>query len=296
MSRPSNWPLPPESFRYLVPRSLTRQLAQHSLSCQLFPRAMGYYFAAAGHRMRRDHHDDYLLIYATAGRGEIAAQGAHAHLEAGDLLLIPEGLAHQYAADLEDPWTIYWVHFAGSAADSFIRHTRAVNHPAGFQLLNIGLHTQLIAAFETLLSVRNSVPDLVSHIYSANQLRLILSHIALLRPLETRRARRDIMDLERVHALMQAHVHEKLELETLARSVNLSKYHFVKRYRELTGTTPISRFIQLKIERACHLLDTTDQEIKEVAFALGYDDAYYFSRIFRKHLGISATQYRASRS
>ena len=95
---------------------------------------------------------------------------------------------------------------------------------------------------------------------------------------------------------MRSHLHEKLDLDRLAGVVNLSKYHFVKRYREACGTTPINRFIQLKIERACHLLDTTDKEIKEVGFAVGYDDAYYFSRIFKKQLGISPSKYRSSRT
>lgn len=296
MSRPSSWPLPPESFRYLVPRVMTRQLEQHPLSSQLYPRALGYYFAAAGHRMQRDTHDDYLLIYCTEGGGEVRARGHRATLGPGDLLLLPEGLAHEYVADNEDPWTIFWAHFAGSETESFARHTGIALHPAGFQLQHIGMQSQLIADFEVLLELRNQVPDLPSHIFAANQIRQILSHIALLRPLQERRTRHDLLDLERVHSLMQAHVHEKLELERLARSVNLSKFHFVKRYRELTGTTPINRFIQLKIERACHLLDTTDKEIKEVAFALGYEDPYYFSRIFRKHMGLSATQYRASRT
>jgi len=117
-----------------------------------------------------------------------------------------------------------------------------------------------------------------------------------LRTTESIKGQREAAELERVHSLMRSHLHEKLDLDTLAAAVNLSKFHFVKRYRELSGTTPINRFIQLKIERACHLLDTTDKEIKEVAYAVGYDDAYYFSRIFRKQLGISPSQYRASRT
>jgi AraC-like DNA-binding protein len=75
----------------------------------------------------------------------------------------------------------------------------------------------------------------------------------------------------------------------------LSKYHFIKKYKALTGTTPINHFIQLKIERACHLLDVTNKGIKEIAWAVGYEDAYYFSRIFRKVMGISPSQYRAIR-
>ena len=296
MSRPSNWPLPPESFRYLVPRSLTAQLAQHPLSADLYPRAIGYYAAAFGHRMERELHDDYLMIYCLEGKGSFRAGAGETRLTTGDLLIVPAGLSHWYAADSSDPWTIYWTHFDGLRAADFASHTGIPVNGAGYQIHQVGLHAQLISDFEALMEARNSVQELASHIYAANQLRQILSHIALLRPTESIKGQRETAELERVHSLMRSHLHEKLDLDTLAAAVNLSKFHFVKRYRELSGTTPINRFIQLKIERACHLLDTTDKEIKEVAYAVGYDDAYYFSRIFRKQLGISPSQYRTSRT
>ena len=296
MSRPSNWPLPPESFRYLVPRSLTAQLAQHPLSADLYPRALGFYAAASGHRMQRESHDDYLMIYCLEGKGRFSAATSESTLEMGDLLIVPAGLNHRYAADPADPWTIYWTHFEGLRAAEFALHTGIPCNNAGYQIHQVGLHAQLISDFEALMEARNSVQELASHIYAANQLRQILSHIALLRSTESIKGQRETAELERVHSLMRSHLHEKLDLDTLAAAVNLSKFHFVKRYRELSGTTPINRFIQLKIERACHLLDTTDKEIKEVAYAVGYDDAYYFSRIFRKQLGISPSQYRASRT
>jgi transcriptional regulator GlxA family with amidase domain len=94
---------------------------------------------------------------------------------------------------------------------------------------------------------------------------------------------------------MQARLHEQIDVDTLAAAVSLSKYHFIKKYKALTGTTPINHFIRLKIERACHLLDVTNKGIKEIAWAVGYEDAYYFSRIFRKMMGMSPRQYREIR-
>lgn len=296
MSRPSRWPLPPESFRYLVPRSLVQELTQHPLAADVYPRALGYYRAAQGHAMTRKQHDDYLLIYCLEGKGRVTAGGLSRQIKTGDLMIMPADQKHEYRSDQDDPWTIYWFHFDGLQARQFSLHTGIEPNNVGYQLDHIGIHAQLIADFEALMEVRNSIQNLPSHIYAANQIRQILSHIALLRPHQLLAGRRDTLELDRIHSLMRSHLHEKLDLDTLADAVNLSKYHFVKRYREVTGTTPINRYIQLKIERACHLLDTTAKEIKEVAYAVGYDDAYYFSRIFRKQLGLSPSQYRASRT
>ena len=58
--------------------------------------------------------------------------------------------------------------------------------------------------------------------------------------------------------------------------------------------SPMAYFIQLKISKACELLDRTQMTMAQIATELGYDDPYYFSRIFKKTQGSSPTAYRAS--
>lgn len=292
MSRPSNWPLPPESVRYLIPKPLCKDLSRNPLSSDLFPKAMGYYCRANGHKMERLIHDDYLVIYCVQGEGVFSANAHYIRVKAGDFLIVPSGLSHRYSSSSTDPWTIYWVHFEGGQVENFCSNTQFERSQGCFYLKSIGVHPQLTSSFDTLLSCRNSVHDLPVHIFSANILRQILSHVAFINPLEQLRRQRESLDIDSLHALMKSNLSEQLNLDTLAASVNLSKYHFVKRYREITGTTPINRFIQMKIERACYLLDTTYKEIKEIAFELGYEDPYYFSRVFRKQIGVSPSYYR----
>ncbi len=288
MSTPSNWPLPPESIRFVMPHKIIRKLTQHPLSRDLYPLGAGYYQQAAGHRMERLEHDDNLLIYCLEGKGKIRIQQKNIAIGSGDLVVLPRGLAHQYASSANFPWTIYWCHFEGALAADFIQHLQL---PKQAPVLHLGLHSSLVAEFDALLDARQSSYHLNAFINAANQLRQILTHIALLQPL-VRSQDSDSFDLEKLHSLMLARIHEQLDLDTLAASANLSKFHFVKKYKEITGTTPINHFIHLKIERACHLLDISSRTIAEVAFMVGYDDAYYFSRIFKKVMGISPTQYR----
>ncbi|MEH6578978.1 MAG: AraC family transcriptional regulator [Amphritea sp.] len=288
MSTPSNWPLPSESIRFVMPHKIIRKLTQNPLSRDLYPLGAGYYQQAAGHRMERLQHDDNLLIYCLEGKGKIRINQKNFAINSGDLVVLPRGLAHQYASSTNYPWTIYWCHFEGELSEDFIRHLQL---PKQKPVLHLGLHSSLVSEFDALLEARQSSYHLNAFINAANQLRQILTHIALLQPL-VRSQDADSFHLEKVHSLMQARIHEQLDLDTLAASVNLSKFHFVKKYKEFTGTTPINHFIQLKIERACHLLDISSRTIAEVAFMVGYEDAYYFSRIFKKVMGISPTQYR----
>jgi len=296
LSSPSSWPLPPESIRFVVPQRRIQQLQEHPLSRGLYPLGLGYYHRAAGHRMSRTRHDDHLLIYCIDGAGLLQVGGQRHSVQRGDLLLLPKGFGHHYQALEQHPWTIYWAHFDGTDAAAFIGHLQIPRQHGELLLTQLGLHSRLTAEFEALLELRESTYNLDAYLCAANRLRQILSHIALLIPLARQQEQGVGMDLERIHSLMQSHLHEQLSLDALAASANLSKYHFVKRYRELTGSTPINRFIQLKIERACHLLDTTNNGIGEVAFAVGYGDAYYFSRLFKKVMGISPSYYRAMRN
>ena len=54
-------------------------------------------------------------------------------------------------------------------------------------------------------------------------------------------------------------------------------------------------FIHLKLQKACLLLYSTETKVKNVAGAIVYDDPYYFSRLFKKHMKLSPEQYRTLR-
>jgi YesN/AraC family two-component response regulator len=55
----------------------------------------------------------------------------------------------------------------------------------------------------------------------------------------------------------------------------------------------MAHFTQLKIRQACRLLDLSSKPVKVVAIETGYSDPYYFSRVFKKIMGISPDRYRA---
>jgi AraC-like DNA-binding protein len=52
----------------------------------------------------------------------------------------------------------------------------------------------------------------------------------------------------------------------------------------------------MKMQKACQLLDFSDRSIKDIAFSMGFEDPYYFSKRFRKIIGVSPRKYRASRN
>jgi len=291
MSRPSSWPIPNDSVRYLLPRPVISDLKENPLSKSLYPVAMGFYKKAQGHAMTRDKHDDYLLIYCVDGGGFLKLNNKSFKISSGDFIVLPKSIAHEYTAKKKTPWSIYWVHFEGRFAKNYITQ---ISKQDGANILPIGLHSRLITDFEALLDTRLSNSLFESHLHSCSLLSQIITYISLLYK-QTQHQSDKSLNLEAVKSLMLTHLHQQLDIDTLASTANLSKFHFIKRYKALTGRTPINDFIQMKIERACHLLDISNKSIASIGLELGYEDAYYFSRVFNKIMGISPTQYRAMR-
>jgi AraC-like DNA-binding protein len=287
MSNPSEWPLPPDGKRFLLPKALTRQLAQQPLSQGLYPRAMGFYPVALRHQMTRTEHDDHLLLYCTGGLGWLAAYGEVQPVKRGDVLLLPAGQPHRYWADAQKPWTVYWVHFDGRLAQQFIDWLAI---PKGVRAL--GLNARLLSLFDVLFELRQRGSAWTPALHSCHQLQLLLSHVALLFVQQGAGSGKRL-DLERVKTLMTEHLHGQLNLGELAADANLSKYHFAKCFKAQSGQSPIHYFIELKMQHACYLLDSSRVPVKQVALNLGYEDAYYFSRAFKKIMGVSPATYRA---
>lgn len=281
----SNWPLPPQGVRFVTPPRLRRALARHALAKSCFPLALGFYPEAVGHQMQRQQPEDDLLIYCKAGSGWLETEDGRFEVVGGDLLVLPRGHWHAYGADPQRPWTLYWLHCAGELAGEFLR-------PLGRGVRRLGVQPRLLADFDALLAVRRQGLSLPHFVHAALQLQCLLTALAI-QPILRRQQRGRPLDIEAVQALMRGHLHESLNLDELAAAFSLSRFHFAKRYRALTGQAPIDAFIQMKMAHACRLLDESPAEVRQVAEQLGYADPYYFSRLFRKVVGVAPSRYRA---
>ncbi len=86
---------------------------------------------------------------------------------------------------------------------------------------------------------------------------------------------------------------KRLNTKMLAEKVHLSEGYFCQIFKEVTGKTAIEYISGVRIEKAEKLLEKTDMTVTEIAMLCGFDDANYFSRIFKKLKGVSPTSLRA---
>ena len=92
---------------------------------------------------------------------------------------------------------------------------------------------------------------------------------------------------------MKERLNQSLRVPKLARMVGVSQSHFFAVFKKQTGFAPIDFFTRMRMTRACELLDSTSLSVKEIAAALGYDDQFYFSRVFKSVNRISPSKYRS---
>jgi AraC-like DNA-binding protein len=82
----------------------------------------------------------------------------------------------------------------------------------------------------------------------------------------------------------------------LARQAGMSPSHFVRRYKDVVGITPMVDLKNLRVATASHLLMTTALSLKEIAERAGFCDVYYFSRVFRESQGMPPGKFRLNRN
>ncbi|BBE16188.1 transcriptional regulator, AraC family [Aquipluma nitroreducens] len=283
----------PGQISYVIPDRILALAQENSLISGLFVTDIGYYPQARHHfRERPSGSEQLILIYCVQGKGEIRLNETVFTIPANYFFIIPAGVSHAYRADEKDPWSIYWIHFTGLKSSAWARFASKVTAIERGRNARISDRTDLFSeifrnldrgfSIETLEYVNLCLPYLLASFTRLNQFRLIREP-----------GEKDIVG-QSINFMLD-HLREKLKLEKIAAETCLSASHFSRLFQNCTGHSPIDYFIQLKIQRACRLLDNSGQTIAEIALEMGFEDQFYFSRLFRKMMGMAPTQYRKRR-
>jgi AraC-like DNA-binding protein len=98
--------------------------------------------------------------------------------------------------------------------------------------------------------------------------------------------------IQRVLVLMHEDCAHPWTLEELAQRAGLSRTALAQRFRDTMGDTPLNHLRTLRMQRAMQLLSETGQRLEAVAAAVGYQDAFGFSKVFKRTLGLSPREFR----
>jgi len=259
---------------------------------QLYIKHIGYFPKAIGHyRERKKGCEDNILIYCLKGKGWVKIKNQTFTIKVNEFILIPATTQPMsYGADEQDPWTIYWVHFSGDSINLFNKthHIDLYDGPQPITFNEKGL--QIWETMYQSLEMGYSTENIT---YS----NMCLYHLIATFLYPGKHAndkKQESKDLINDTVLyMRENINHVLTVEDMAKHSNRSASHFSTLFRKATGMSPLDYFIHLKLQKACLLLFNTNKKVKEVAADLGYQDPYYFSRLFKKYMEVSPEQYRS---
>ena len=224
--------------------------------------------------------NDFYYIYVLKGKMLLPEYT----LLPGDAVLIAPG--HHYHYKSEGSTEYLWVHYTGFEAYS-------ISQKAFGQFnvkQHIGIHTEIIDCFQKMFR-----EFMINDEGSKQILTCILREILLLtaRYAHTEKSSQmPLLAIEHIHR----HYKENLDITTLARMENKSCTAFRMAFKNHTGISPNEYIITQRISEACRLLTQTDYSVRDIAAEVGYEDPYYFSRIFRNKTGVPPLKYRKENS
>ena len=228
---------------------------------------------------------DYYLIYVAKGRMIIDFDDGRTDMSAGDMMVISPGRHYHNYLDGEDRVNYMWLHFTGRLAQNFMErfhiptdkvcHTGVhhsfnemwqrmfgefVQNDEFFSQVTAGIFTQILAAFSRYIHS------------SANQKNFVKS-------------------VTYIHS----HYGEAISVSELAVMENMSESHYRACFRNSMEMSPIEYITEVRIRSAVQFLEETDKKLSEIARLCGYNDMYYFIRVFKNKTGVTPGRYRGGR-
>ena len=225
---------------------------------------------------------DYQLIYVKSGTLVIHRKGKRIPLTQNALWLYRPQEPQEYSVDGEET-TYFWIHFTGSAVSEMLSFFKE----SPVYVENFTQAERFCRSFYSDYKVSARFNEL----YYEGAL------ISLFGALEERMKAEKEADMEKIRPAL-SHIEKcfpaRPDNGELASVSCLSKYHFIKAFEKATGMTPQKYITRSIMDKSKLLLKTTSYSVSEIAALLGVEDALYFSRMFKKHTGVSPKAYRES--
>ncbi|MFH5186361.1 helix-turn-helix domain-containing protein [Paenibacillus sp. TAB 01] len=226
------------------------------------------------------------LYFIREGEGWIHLRGRDYTPRRGQLYLLPAGMRLSYAPVLENPLGKYWCHFSATVGDINLFQMLELPH-----WIEVRDEARLERQFEQLmvlsrsnqvtapLRIKSLLLEIISEYIEQSEEQLHLTAIS------------STSKINSVLAYIERHLAEPMTVEELAKLVHFHPNYFLHYFKTMMGLSPIVYINKKRLDKARRLLATTDLSVSAIADQIGLE-LYYFSRIFKKAVNLSPTEYR----
>lgn len=274
----------------VTPRPLVRSALALPVTGRLLVTDAGVFPHAARHgRSRVSGAEEHVLLVCTDGAGWCRTAAGSEPVRRGDAVLLLAGEPHEYGADADDPWTLWWFHVLGGDAAELVGTGReAAGGPV--------THLRDAAPVASLVSQVVDGLDAGTRAGVLQASGAAFHALAQVVATGRRSPGPTPSPVEQALEHLRATSPRRTSVSSLAAMVGLSTSRLGALFREHAGVSPTAYQDQLRMARARELLDSTDLPVASVAAASGFDDPLYFSRRFTRAHGVAPSAYRSRRT
>ncbi len=254
---------------------------------------------------------DHELVFFTAGKSQVVLGEQSFTCSKGDVLIIPPGVRH-WTRVLDEKverhcFHFDWVHGLAEPKSPFVfeasgEYRRSQSKPAPrwlkirlpFYSKSIPLQ-QSLPLLHQLAGCNADVPE--GNLRRRGLFLQLLSELLAVRKMkgETVHGGKSLRLVQSVKQRIEKDFRQALSMSSLAREFKVSPVHMARAFRIVVGMSPLQYVHRLRLEEAYRLLSTSAKNVSETAMDVGFDNANYFSRLFRKKMGMPPSSVPADR-
>lgn len=259
-----------------------------------FRQAQGIYERRMGANTREVY--DYELEYYVRSDGGVEIDGRYVPMRAGDVNIRKPGqqvqgimpyVCYNICFDVSGHAQRTAPYYFGSKEQAQPQYKNPILDALP-ERINCPAGSGIEALFMRACRLRNE--DGPAHILHRNM--LLMQILSLLTDMVLPQTQRVSLKIQRAADEIERRFDEEIRIDELITQSGMSKATFHRRFRAEMGCTPLELMTRMRMERAKELLIRTDETVANIAQLCGYTDNVYFTRIFRKHCGMTPSRFR----
>ena len=270
-------------------RSFNYTPTSGALRLPFYLTAAGHFFAGPDYYTERRDLNEYIVFYTLNGAGSITVCGETHQISKDQLFFLNCMDHHFYGTAGDEIWEFCYIQFSGPCVQEYYD----LFHENGVKPLDAVHKEYMMQKFEDILKIPGTntrVPNIkLSNLISDIVTSLILEKGYIPDQQQYDRYKKDI-----AYAIsyIESHFDRNIKIEEIASLLHISKYYFIKIFKNYIGITPYEYLINFRINTSKELLKSTQLSMDEIANRIGYPDASSFIRSFRKTVGLTPLKYR----
>ncbi len=235
---------------------------------------------------------DYYLIYLTNGVGYYKLNGNIISVDAGKIVLYKPGEKQDYVYKGDEKAEIYWIHFTGSEVAKLLSELAISNG----NIFNPGIDSDCINIFENIIHEAQIKKPQFNQLCIGYFLQLLSSFSRMVIFYEKGEGIFKNDNMEHVIKTIHAEFQQERPIEYYSKMCNLSLYQFIRNFKKATNLSPGKYIEKLRIAKAKELLSNTNLTVNEISSIVGYNDPFYFSKVFKRSTNTTPTAFKNNRA